>query len=159
MAQAEINLQRTEVRSTMNGYVTNVLREGDYPSGCRQRSILTRIVIGSTDISRKPSWRGYAWVTAPTLWLRFASMHPPYRMAHQLHRASPMGLLTIRYSMLASNRPNASGGSSLATVLQTRLMFVEIRDKSIRFQHEMRKRRRLSHELHGSNWANQSRLR
>ncbi|MCC8969731.1 biotin/lipoyl-binding protein [Bradyrhizobium brasilense] len=31
VAQAEINLQRTEVRSTVNGFVTNVLlREGDY---------------------------------------------------------------------------------------------------------------------------------
>src|SRR5262249_26300668 len=31
VAQAEINLQRTEVRSPVNGYVTNLLlREGDY---------------------------------------------------------------------------------------------------------------------------------
>jgi multidrug resistance efflux pump len=31
VAQAEINLRRTEVRSPVNGYVTNLLlREGDY---------------------------------------------------------------------------------------------------------------------------------
>ena len=34
-----------------------------------------------------------------------------------------------------------------ADIFEIRSAFVEIRDKSIRFQHEMRKRRRLSHEL------------
>jgi multidrug resistance efflux pump len=65
--QAEINLQRTEVRSPVNGIVTNLLlREGDYArEGATNVPSSTRIAIGSTVISRKPSSPGCAWVIAP----------------------------------------------------------------------------------------------
>jgi multidrug resistance efflux pump len=60
VAQAEVNLNRTQVRSPVNGFVTNLLLR-----------VLTRAppifplstppATGSMAISRKPSWPTYAW--------------------------------------------------------------------------------------------------
>ena len=59
VAQAEINLKRTEVRSPVNGYVTNLLlRAGDYARQGLPTSLLSiPTVSGSMVISRKPRWR------------------------------------------------------------------------------------------------------
>jgi multidrug resistance efflux pump len=64
--QAEINLERTEVRSPVSGIVTNLLlREGDYAQVPRTFRSSIRIAIGSTAISRRQSWPGCAWGAAP----------------------------------------------------------------------------------------------
>jgi hypothetical protein len=54
--------------------------------------------------------------------------------------------------MIAATRPDFGGGAAerellAGDIVEIRSALVEIRDKSIRFQHEMRKRRPLSHEL------------
>jgi multidrug efflux pump subunit AcrA (membrane-fusion protein) len=61
-AQAEINLRRTQVRSPVNGYVTNLqMRVGDYAHQAVSISRLsTPTAIGSTGTSKKPNWRGSA---------------------------------------------------------------------------------------------------
>jgi acyl-CoA thioesterase FadM len=46
--------------------------------------------------------------------------------------------------MIAAMRPDLA---AVGDIVEIRSALVEIRDKSIRFQHEMHKRRRLSHEL------------
>jgi hypothetical protein len=55
------------------------------------------------------------------------------------HTADRFSSGRLRYLDIASN---AAGD-----IVEIRSALVEIREKSIRFQHEMHKRRRLSHEL------------
>ena len=68
VAQADINLKRTQVRSPVNGYVTNLLlRVGDFAQRRHDQHLGDRCAtaIGSTAISRKPRWPMSASATAP----------------------------------------------------------------------------------------------
>ena len=124
LEQARVNLRRTEVRSPVNGYVTNLTAQlGDYANvGDLQLSSSIPTRTGSTPISRRPLLAGSAkatprrsssWDIAPCCAAQFrdsraASMFPTPR---RTPLASPR---STRFSPSCAS-PNASPYASAST--------------------------------------------